>query len=268
MGLTPGRRAAALGILLAHLLGGCASDRGGPAPVPPPQPPPISIAVDEAAPVAAPVTLDCDAGLLEPWFRRRAETAEGAGTGLLAGSIEFSPVPGRSARLGILEMQPVQRWLEEAAAAGDTDPANGLLAAINTGGAIDLQGVVSPELGDGQALVLRARPQRLEFQGGVGIRYLAAFTDDYVPLTDANLFYLFEGLTRDGRRYVSLRLPLAATALPDAPEPGTLEAAAEFAVITDAYVDAVLERLTLAEPASFRPPLDRLDEFVGSIVVR
>ena len=268
MGLIPVRRPVALGILIAHLLGGCAAEPDEQAAGPTPESPAsVPITIDVAAP-SEPVTLDCDLRLLEPWFERSAEVGQRADPRPPASRIEFAPIPPRSTRPGLLAAAPVQRWLEDATAAGDVDPSSGLLAAINGGGPIDLTAVMSPDLGNGQALVLRARAERLEFQYGAGIRGLAAYTDDYAPLTDANLYYVFEGLTRDGRSYVSLRLPLAAAALPDAPEPRFLEAAAEFAAITDSYVEAVAERLTLAEPGSFRPPLARLDAFVASIAVR
>jgi hypothetical protein len=269
VGLIPARPAAVLGILTGCFIGGCASDPGERAPeLAPTEPPrPIALAVEPSASLE-PASLSCEGGLLAPWFEATAPGDAGADTGQGVQTIDFASSPGRPRGRGVLEVRPVQAWLDEASGAGDTDPAEGLLAAINTDGPIDLAAIVSPAAGEGLALVLRGRAERLQFRDGAGLRYLAAFTGDYAPLTDANLYYLFEGVTRDGRRYVSLRLPLGAAALPDVPEQGTLEAAAEFAAITDVYVASVRERLDRADPASFRPPLDRLDEFVRSISVR
>jgi hypothetical protein len=64
---------------------------------------------------------------------------------------------------------------------------------------------------------LRARIAYMNFQNGTGVRFLTDFRGDASPITDGSVFYTFQGLTADGRYYVSVRLPVSHPSLPDDP---------------------------------------------------
>ena len=61
--------------------------------------------------------------------------------------------------------------------------------------------------------VFYARPQVFNFQSGKGIRYLTCFAQAFMPIDTSCLFYTYQGLTADGKYYVSAILPVDLPAL-------------------------------------------------------
>ena len=176
-------------------------------------------------------------------------------------------------RTGLLTVAPSRPMTPESdqVLVQDADPVESnelLLAAVNGAEPLQLDALPAAELAEGYTLVLRACPARIDFGSGAGVRHLAAYTDDHAPLSDRDLYYVFEGLTRDGRYHVRLRLPVSARALPDDPEPTTLESSLEFAADTDAYLARTYDLLESADAGAFEPTLERLDAFVRSIELR
>jgi len=154
-----------------------------------------------------------------------------------------------------------------AQSAGEDDPAEPLIAYLDRRDDARPEALPWPEHG-GEALVLRTRIRRLEFASGPGVRYLAAYTADVAPLGAGDLFYVFEGLTRDGRYHVGFQFPVVTTLLGDRRVLATSEERAEFAAQADEYAVRMARELAGAAPSSFRPSLERLDAFVRSITVR
>lgn len=64
------------------------------------------------------------------------------------------------------------------------------------------------------AQILHARATRLTFKNGGGIRYLTQYVQDFSPVVSKSMFYTFQGLTDDGRFYVSAVLPVGSDAVP------------------------------------------------------
>ncbi|MEF2280404.1 hypothetical protein V3W47_19090 [Deinococcus sp. YIM 134068] len=62
--------------------------------------------------------------------------------------------------------------------------------------------------------VLNAAVKYLDFPGGRGVRALVAYSLDVSPLSREQVFYTFQGLTQDGKSYVSLRYPVLLKELP------------------------------------------------------
>ncbi len=62
--------------------------------------------------------------------------------------------------------------------------------------------------------ILHAKTARLDFAGGAGIRYVTQYVQDTAPVTSHSLLYTFQGLTADGRFYVSAVLPVENNSLP------------------------------------------------------
>lgn len=121
--------------------------------------------------------------------------------------------------------------------------------------------------------VLRAAVRPLAFGGGRGLRALVAYSSDVSPLSRAQVFYTFQGLTDDGKRYVSFRFPVALRELPADPLAGegrtvmdALNAGGDRAgQVWTAYLARTARRLdALTDDAR----LTRLDAFVRSVRVR
>jgi len=117
------------------------------------------------------------------------------------------------------------------------------------------------------AQMLRVKITYLDFANGAGIRYLSQYGQDAAPINNKYLFYTFQGLTSDGRYYISAILPVANPVLPpdDSVIPG-----GDYAKFSDNFAGYLKDmELTLnSQPDdSFQPHLTLLDNLVKSIKV-
>lgn len=111
---------------------------------------------------------------------------------------------------------------------------------------------------------LHAAVKYVQFQGGVGVRYLTQFNQYAAPVNNHDLFYTFQGVTLDGKYYVAAILPVNNPILPadnSQPPQGTPEE------ITKYYID-MAQKLTEQAPSTFTPDLGALDALVSSIAIR
>jgi hypothetical protein len=112
------------------------------------------------------------------------------------------------------------------------------------------------------------KPHYLDFQNGSGISYLTLLTQgklafDGKTLADGGLFYTFQGLTKDGKQYISATFPVAVT-IPLDPAPANWN---EDNQALAAYNQSVLNKLQQADSSKYRPNLDQLDALVRSLNV-
>jgi hypothetical protein len=118
--------------------------------------------------------------------------------------------------------------------------------------------------------VIIARVDYLDFQGGRGVRFLTQAGNGLAPVNNSALVYTFQGLTSDGKYYVSAVLPvthpeLGAETTPDEEMINAITADPDF------YASYLAEKTAWLEaqpPASFTPDLDKLDALIRSIAVR
>jgi hypothetical protein len=118
--------------------------------------------------------------------------------------------------------------------------------------------------------VLISRVDYLDFQGGSGVRFLTQAGNGLAPVNNSALVYTFQGLTSDGKYYVSAVLPvthpeLGAETTPDEEMINAITADPGY------YASYLSERTAWLEaqpPASFTPDLDALDALIRSITVR
>jgi|WetSurMetagenome_2_1015567.scaffolds.fasta_scaffold12985_1 hypothetical protein len=118
--------------------------------------------------------------------------------------------------------------------------------------------------------VLIARVDYLDFQGGSGVRFLTQAGNGLAPVNNSALVYTFQGLTSDGKYYVSAVLPvthpaLGAETIPDEEMINAITADQGY------YASYLAERTAWLEAqseASFTPDLDSLDALIRSIEVR
>ncbi len=134
---------------------------------------------------------------------------------------------------------------------------------------------------DIEAQFFTAKPKFLSFANVSGIRYLTQYTQGIYPVMNSRLIYTFQGVTSDGKYYVSAILPEGAAFLPDNfdynnQNAGLPEGAiafpsldsADFATEIKAYRDAITTKIDQTPDRDFSIPLTALDEMVQSLVLQ
>jgi hypothetical protein len=131
------------------------------------------------------------------------------------------------------------------------------------------------------AAPLHVRPQYLDFGSGAGVRGIVEYMQDIFFYTNNGLLYNFDGLTRDGRYYVNVRVPVAVPFLLDIensdPAANTNPDAitvpdwpADYArrgQIIETYNQEALRGFDRASDADFTPDLAQLDALVHTLQI-
>ena len=104
----------------------------------------------------------------------------------------------------------------------------------------------------------------LEFQNGMGVRYLSMFGQDVYPPDNQHLVYIFQGITDDRLHYISAVLPITHPSLPDDGN-ALIDDWETFYENWDALLNQVFSDLDKAEPESFVPDLAGFDAMLASI---
>lgn len=112
-----------------------------------------------------------------------------------------------------------------------------------------------------------SQPQIIEFSGGKGIRYLTYYSQGPNPVLDQQVFYTFQGLTNDGRFYVSALFPVQTGIFPTEPpacpqcgEPNYDPFPELLTMLTEQ-----LNQLHTQPANQFGPALTLLDDLIKSI---
>lgn len=128
----------------------------------------------------------------------------------------------------------------------------------------------------GMTQVFNAQVRFMNFKNGSGARWLTELAPSSVAVNNRDLFYSFQGLTRDGKYWVSLMLPVNAAYLQQASDsvevpPGGLSypAAGSVGVVEklEEYFSLMLIMLNNTPDAGFNPALNCLDGLAASITV-
>ncbi|MBK7452998.1 MAG: hypothetical protein IPJ46_04545 [Anaerolineales bacterium] len=125
-----------------------------------------------------------------------------------------------------------------------------------------------PILDAGQ--VFHAQENFLSFQNGSGIRYVTQLSQAHFPLiNNRDAFYTFQGLTGDGKYYVSVIMPinlpyLAGSDGVDPDNPTDVQSPDTY----PAYLSSMVDRLNQAEGEAnpYAPSLSSLDALVRSLL--
>jgi hypothetical protein len=112
-----------------------------------------------------------------------------------------------------------------------------------------------------------SQPQVIEFSGGKGIRYLTHYSQGPNPVLEQHVFYTFQGLTDDGKFYLSVLFPVQTGIFPL--EPPACEQCGEpnydpFPELTT-MLTRQLNQLQVQPADQFAPPLLLLDDLIRSI---
>jgi hypothetical protein len=114
------------------------------------------------------------------------------------------------------------------------------------------------------AQMLRAQVEYLEFSQGSGVRFVTQYAQETRHVNNQEVFYTFQGLSDDGRYYVSAFFPVTSSVLPAAncakPDCNDAPQRPEDTDVTGASL-----ALDASPPADFAPDLAVLDAVIRSI---
>jgi hypothetical protein len=129
---------------------------------------------------------------------------------------------------------------------------------------------------------LHTRQAYLDFASGAGVRGLLQYMQDFFFFTNNGLIYEFQGITQDGRRFVSVRYPVSVPFLmeldgitlpPNNINPGAIPVPAwsddfdQQRKVIETYNNEALKRFEQMSDGEAFPNLALLDKLVQSIQV-
>ena len=127
----------------------------------------------------------------------------------------------------------------------------------------------------GAAQVFDSNVKYLDFQNGQGVRFLTEYAQFSDPVNNHDLFYAYQGMTSDGKYWVSAILPVNAAYLQadynsvDVPAGGipapSMDNNPNFSSDMDTYYVTMLDKLNTTPDNSFTPGLDCLDQYIQSL---
>ena len=115
--------------------------------------------------------------------------------------------------------------------------------------------------------VFLAKPAYLDFQNGSGIRYLTQYGQSFAPINNQDLFYSFQGLTSDGKYWVSAILPVNHPSLQAAADNPIPPDFIEFAENFTQYIELIKANLDTQPEDTFTPSLAELDAMMQSMLI-
>ncbi len=120
-----------------------------------------------------------------------------------------------------------------------------------------------------QSHLFLGRIRYLDFRGMTGIAYPTQYTQDASdPVNNDELSYVFEGITRNGKYYVTAHFSAAHPSLPEnMDDTGGIPEKYRGNYLS-AYTDSVAKALNGFPDDSFRPSLAHLNEVLKSISIR
>lgn len=115
--------------------------------------------------------------------------------------------------------------------------------------------------------MMHVRMAYLDFRNGSGVRFLTQYGQDVSPINNASMFYTFQGLTQDGKFYISAILPISSPILPAKGDISTQDYEA-LSKDYQGYLAGVTSSLESQLAGSFHPDLNRLDALIQSIEIK
>lgn len=123
--------------------------------------------------------------------------------------------------------------------------------------------------------VFASNVQVVSFQNGAGVRFLTEYAQYAAPVNNHELFYHFQGVTRDGAYYVIAILPITVPVLAEASDPAATLPAGGIAYpdINDpnadwqGYYTDVTDLLNATSSDTFTPAIEQLDLLIESMLI-
>jgi hypothetical protein len=191
-----------------------------------------------------------------PAFLVNPKYTEISFTGYLLSDRFFSPK---------IDVYPVQRFSELSPDSIPTKVAE--LQALIAGGPTGVKGLpFLPNFDAGQEFFTQYKV--IPFGTGNGARYLSQFSQFLDPINNNEVFYTFQGLTSDGKYWISAILPISNPLLPaDGKNPPNGQSWDDFNNAFPTYLAALTTQLNAAPPQSFSPAIPMLDALISSISI-
>jgi WD40 repeat protein len=111
---------------------------------------------------------------------------------------------------------------------------------------------------------LRVQVASLEFQGGRGLRFIARYSQEAIPVVNPIVFYTFQGLIDDESLYVAAFFPLYVSILPDQIQVDDWDA---FNRGYQDYITEITSKLEKLAPEDFEPDLETFDNLIRSMTI-
>jgi hypothetical protein len=109
----------------------------------------------------------------------------------------------------------------------------------------------------------------ISFGSGNGIRYLTQYSQYFDPINNHELFYTFQGLTSDGKYWISAILPISNPILPaDGNSPPNGQSQEEFGNNFTTYIADLATQLNSQPPDNYSPTIRMLDALVASLRIQ
>lgn len=119
-----------------------------------------------------------------------------------------------------------------------------------------------------------AKVRLFSFQSGKGILFLSQINQETLLVNNKLLTYYFQGITTDGKNYVTAELPVSVSFLPDSSDvfefegyklccPYTKDSIKEY----EKYISKITKRLENLPPNEFEPNLDELEKIISTLKI-
>jgi hypothetical protein len=123
------------------------------------------------------------------------------------------------------------------------------------------------------AQVFDSNAQVISFQNGQGVRFLTEYAQSAASVNNHELFYHFQGVTRDGAYYIIAILPITAPVLAETSDAGAPlpPGAVPYPYLADpnadmqAYYYSVTGVLNATPAEAFTPTISQLDSLIQSM---
>lgn len=123
--------------------------------------------------------------------------------------------------------------------------------------------------------VFASNAQAISFQGGGGVRFLTQYAQYAAPVNNHELFYLFQGLSRDGAYYIIAIFPVTVPVLAETSDAGaglppggvSYPDFTHTDVGMQGYYASITDLLNATSPDTFTPTLNQLDALIQSMLI-
>lgn len=112
--------------------------------------------------------------------------------------------------------------------------------------------------------VLSARAEYVETPTFAGIQYIAAFSADVSPFNRNSFIYTIQGVTPDGKHYISAQSFISTDLFPAEP---TIDDPAAFQANLPTYIEESIATLNAGMPEDFSPSLADIDAAMESLFI-
>jgi hypothetical protein len=102
------------------------------------------------------------------------------------------------------------------------------------------------------------------FRNGSGFRIVTEYAQAYYPVTNHEMFFSYQGITTDGKYWISIILPISHPSLPENGD----NPPADLTTNPDPYYAQMTSQLNAVLPKSFNPSIVKLGALIKSITIQ